>query len=211
MQATRTLPENYRPGGQLALAKPLPVLLMNAAALPILLVAGDVFLRLARALRREPAPPLLSGAGTGQVMLDSHQLIWIILLIVLAVVITIVIHELIHGVFFWLFTRSRPRFAFKGAYAYAAAPDWYIPRNQYLVIGLSPLALISLAGILILAMAPLPFFWYVYVAVAYNAAGAVGDMTVTAWVLTRPAAALVRDSGDDFSVYVPDEKPSSSS
>jgi len=81
---------------------------------------------------------------------------WItVLAILLALVAVLLLHELVHGAFFWLITRSRPRFGLQITYAYAAAPDCYIPRNPYLVVGLSPLVLITLAGIVMLPLIPL--------------------------------------------------------
>jgi hypothetical protein len=115
----------------------------------------------------------------------------------------ILLHEVIHGLFFWLYTHQRPIFAFKGAYAYAAAPDWYLPRNKYVVVGLSPLILISLAGLLLLTIAPLSFFPSILIAMIFNAAGAVGDLIVVGWLLLQQPDSLVRDYGDMFTVYQP--------
>ena len=66
----------------------------------------------------------------------------------------IVLHEGLHGLFFWLFTREKPKFAFKGFYAYAAMPDWYLPKKEYLITALAPLVGITLLGVLGLALLP---------------------------------------------------------
>ena len=81
-----------------------------------------------------------------------------VLLLLLLVIASMVLHELIHGVFFWLFTHSRPVFGLSLSYAYAAAPDWYIPMSQYWIIGLAPLFLIGLAGLLVMAFGPPAYY-----------------------------------------------------
>jgi hypothetical protein len=42
----------------------------------------------------------------------------------------LVIQELIHGLFFWMFSRSKPVFAIRPLYAYAGAPAWFFPKHQ---------------------------------------------------------------------------------
>jgi hypothetical protein len=113
----------------------------------------------------------------------------------------LVLHEIVHGFFFWIFTKTRPLFAFKGAYAYAAAPDWYFPRSKYLVIGLAPLVVISLAGILMMPVFPLQWMWLLLVALVMNASGAVGDLAVCAWLLLKRNTLLIRDFGDVIHIY----------
>jgi hypothetical protein len=113
------------------------------------------------------------------------------------------LHELIHGAFFWIFTGARPIFGLRLAYAYAAAPDWYIPRNAFLMIGLAPLVLISLGGAALLpAMPPslLPIWW---LALTANASGAVGDLYIVGWLLSKSAHLYINDCGDRMSVYAP--------
>lgn len=118
-------------------------------------------------------------------------------------VVTIVLHELIHGLGFWLFTRDRPAFGFKGLYAYAAAPRWYLPRNQHVVAGLAPLGVTSLAGLLLVPLVPPAPVGALVLILTLNAAGTIGDLVVMGWLLTRPATTLVRDGGDTFSLFAP--------
>jgi hypothetical protein len=115
----------------------------------------------------------------------------------------LVLHELVHGAFFWLFTHQRPHFGFKGAYAYAAAPDWYIPRRQYMLVGISPLVVLSLLGVLLLPVLPAGALLPWLVALAGNAAGAVGDALIVGWLLFQPDSVLVQDHGDAVTVYKP--------
>jgi hypothetical protein len=112
-----------------------------------------------------------------------------------------VLHEAIHGLFFWVFTRSRPVFGVKLLFAYAGAPDWYIPRNQYSIVGIAPLVMISLVGFLLIPLIPLSTAQILLFGMVMNAAGAVGDIYVCGRVLRLPPDVLVRDTGFVFDVY----------
>jgi len=118
-----------------------------------------------------------------------------LLLILVVMVITIVFHELVHGLLFWFFARHKPEFGVGRGYAFAAMPDWYFPKHQYLVIGLGPLVGLTLLGMAIIAFAPLTWLGLV------NAGGALGDLYVC-WRIAREAEDVwVKDIGDGFQVY----------
>lgn len=68
----------------------------------------------------------------------------------LVVVLAVISHELIHALFFRFFTGEWAIFGFKGIYAYAAAPQWYIPRNLHIAVALAPLVILSLLGVLLI-------------------------------------------------------------
>ena len=195
MQAFRVLPQSYLPHRQLDLSRRSVALALNLVALPLLALFGWLFHRLAAWLR----PDYAQAGGLVQAMDSLVDL----LILVAVYVILIVLHELIHGAFFWLFTRERPLFAFKGLYAFAAAPDWHIPRNQYIIVGLAPLVLISAAAPLLAAVIPVPMIPFLVLLAALNASGAVGDVFIVGWVLIHPANALVRDRGDVYDIYLP--------
>ncbi|HMN63270.1 MAG TPA: DUF3267 domain-containing protein, partial [Anaerolinea sp.] len=110
-------------------------------------------------------------------------------------------HELIHGLFFYLFTGAAPVFALRLTYAYAAAPDWYLPRLPYLVVGLAPLVLIDLACLVLIAFGPQAWVLPAAVVAALNTSGAVGDMLMIALVLRAPPGSLVNDRGDGVIIY----------
>jgi hypothetical protein len=116
---------------------------------------------------------------------------------------SLALHEIIHGVCFWLITRSFPKFGLGSAYAFAAAPGWYIPRNLYLMVGLAPLVVITVAGLALLPALPtnvLLVWWFV---LTVNASGAVGDMFVVGWLLLHTSGTLINDHGDRINVYAP--------
>jgi hypothetical protein len=126
-----------------------------------------------------------------------------------AIVLTGFVHELIHGLFYWLLTRARPTYGFKIIYAYAAAPDFYIPRNQSLIVGLAPFVLISLGGLVLLLFTPFVVTVTLVFIMTINAAGCAGDFYIVGLLLTRPASTLTRDIGDSMTFYRPALKQNS--
>jgi hypothetical protein len=195
MKARQSLPANYRLLRHLDLSSDRKLLLwLNLAGLALFFAFLAAFSRLAAALR----PP-----GEAKLWEASWLASVIGALLVFAGV--LLLHEAIHGLFFWLVTGGPPRFGLRAAYAYAAAPGWYIPRNAYLVIGLAPLVWISLLG-----AACLPYLnggWLpaVIFGLAVNASGAIGDVYVVAWASRQPAQVLVNDHGDAIWFYAPEE------
>ena len=126
------------------------------------------------------------------------------ILIILGVsFVVIFVHELIHGVFFWIYTRDRPIFAYKILYAFAAAPEWFIPKTNFIVIGLSPAILITVLALFLIMITPSSMVKIVSLAGAINFAGSTGDFAVVIWTLTLPKSCLVKDSGDSFDIYQP--------
>lgn len=202
MRATKSLPESYQEYASINLAKnKLLFVLVTLAGLLLFVAFGWLFVQGALLLRPEAAPLMQ--------VLDLSGGVWISLPLawvwgaLLAFLLAPVLHEATHGVCFWLFTRERPRFAYKVLYAYAAAPDWYLSRNPYLLVGAAPLALLSLLGVALLPFVPLAFIPLLIAFLVLNAAGAVGDIVVIGWLLFQPATLLARDSGDAITLYRP--------
>lgn len=200
MKATQALPPGYVARGAISLEGNRRLLvLLNLLGIPWLVLCAIFFVAVASKLQ----PAQSQASGTLSLSITS-----VLLLLVIAVTIVgvLVIHELVHGLFFWLFTRSRPRFGFKGAYAYAAAPDWYIPRPQMLVVGLTPLILLSLLGLPFLALVPYPASLFLVLALSMNAAGAIGDLYIAARLLFTPRDVLIQDEGETIRWYVPESR-----
>ncbi len=193
MPPTQTLPPSYTPYFTLDLAKNIRLtLLLNLVAFLLFAGFGWLFLRLA-AIILPPERLSEATAITGYALLAC----------LLAYVLMLALHELVHGAFFWLFTHQRPHFGFKGAYAYAAAPDWYIPRRQYMLVGISPLLTLTLLGVVLLPWLPAWALLPWLIAMAGNAAGAVGDALIVGWLLFQPDTILVQDHGDAVTAYRP--------
>ena len=199
MQATTSLPSGYVKRGTVNITKsPGLFILLNLLGAVVLLAAGALFIQLGYALRPDDMDAMLLNLSGGGNFVPG-------LLALLAVlVVMVVVHEAIHGFFFWLYTRARPAFGVGAGYAYAAAPGWYLPRNQYLLVGISPLLVITLVGALLLAVVPAALLLPVLALMIVNASGAVGDLAVVAWLLTLPRETLASDDGDAVTVYVPE-------
>lgn len=191
MTATKRLPENYVHFRTLDLTKNKAVMiLLNLAGLILFFLFGWFFLWLAMLMRSGQAP----------LQFNFPLLPWLLALLATYAGV-LILHELVHGLFFWLITRERPYFGLKQLYAYAAAPDWYIPRNPYLLVGLAPLILITFLGIILIPFVSQFGLILLLFAMTANAAGAIGDIFVVGWLVNLPSGILVRDDGDTFAVY----------
>jgi hypothetical protein len=196
MRATRDLPRSYQRQSTLDLSRNRALLItVNLLGTALFFGFGYAFVRLAIALRLAPR-------GEDLVLSISPMafptfLLWGVVVLAL----TLVLHELIHAFFFWRFTKHWANFGFRGVYAFAAAPNWYIPRNQHLIITLAPLVVISAVGILLMLVVPLPLLPWLVLALVVNAAGAVGDLVTAVWLLRHPEQAYVNDYGDGMTIF----------
>ena len=197
MKATRTLPENYSFDSKFDLKNKRTLIWLNIGGL--ILTVGFLFLfgAITRWLRPDVGDGVLfSFDGTADALLKLAGILLIILLVM-------VLHEAVHGIFFWLFSRNKPVFGFKSGYAYAAMPDWYFPRSQYMIIGMAPFILLDGFGVVLLAVVPVNALWMVLVALLMNSSGAVADLAVVTWLLAKPATTIALDKADTIELYVP--------
>lgn len=194
-QPTKVIPRFTAHQADLKLGSRRMTIGLNLAAILLLFFWGWLFLRLAFWLR-----PSLLIEGSNLFALNT-RVPWPVLLG--AVIGVLVLHELVHGFFFWHFTGERPRFGVGPLHFYAAAPDWYLPRNQFVVVALAPLLILSLAGFILLALLPIAWLPALLLALIVNASGAVGDLYVVARLLPAPRRALVQDTGSTMAVYTP--------
>jgi hypothetical protein len=202
LQTTHTLPENYVQSGELNLAKnPGLTIWLNIIGLAPLVGMGLLCFAVLGRFRADIFNQVTSFSA------GLVEMVFVIAGLLLETIVMLVLHEAVHGVFFWFFTKNRPKFGFKGAYAYAAAPGWYLPRNAYLVVGLAPLVVISLIGLALLLVAPVSWLFWIILLVAFNAGGAIGDMAVAVWILTKPGNVLYMDFGDGVLSFQPAAVP----
>jgi Putative zincin peptidase len=200
MKATMDLPANYQHFKTLDLSSPRTALWLNLAAVPLLLLYGWLFSRIIDYLRAlNPSAKGTWGLFTAFSGLGVVALI-------LSIIFMLVFHELIHGAFFWIFTGEQPKFALKAAYAYAAAPDCYLPRIQYAIVGLSPLFVISILSVISATFISSTIVPYLIYIATFNAAGALGDLVVVAWVLRQSPLTVIQDKGDKYISFKPDNE-----
>lgn len=117
------------------------------------------------------------------------------------VILLLIVHELIHGYFFWVFTRSRPVFALRLFYAYAGAPDWYIPTRQFAAVAVGPLVIIDVVGLLLMLVVPESWVLLILFLVAFNTGGSIGDLLVFTNLLKLSSTSLANDTGDVMTFY----------
>lgn len=153
----------------------------------LLLVIGALFFGLlnyaAYTVQTHSAPGIKGGGSL---------LLWIGINIV-GYILILPIHELIHAAAFLLWG-GKPYFGTKLPYAlYCGAKNQLFRRNQYFVVGLAPLVVITLAGILFTLLSP-ALASYTLFATIGNVSGAAGDVWVVRRLLRRSRSILVEDT-----------------
>ncbi len=122
-----------------------------------------------------------------------------------SMLLVIVLHELCHGAAIRAFGGTA-RYGLGVVYAvfpYAfATTDTRFTRNQFLVVALAPLVLLTLLGVPAMVL----FEWpWLAVPLALNAGGAVGDVWMALTLLSYPTGVSVIDSETGLEVYGPPE------
>jgi len=190
--STKTLPEGYVQSGEINLKKNrLLAITLNIIAFFVGVLSFFLLSSFATLVR--PGIMNLSGSITAGV--------WAVMLGLVILLMTI--HESVHGFFFWVFTRSSPVFAFRLFYAYAGAPDWYIPTRQYMIVTLGPLVIIGAVGILLMLLVPESWVLFIAFMVALNTGGSAGDLLVFTRIFKVSPMCLANDTGDIFTFYEP--------
>jgi hypothetical protein len=110
------------------------------------------------------------------------------------------LHELLHGAAILLWG-GRPYLGVKLPYAlYCGARNQFFGRSQYLVVALTPLVVITLAGIIFTLLSPI-FASYTLSVTVGNISGAAGDVW-SAWRIARlPATVLMKDTEAGYRVW----------
>ncbi len=129
-----------------------------------------------------------------------------ILLLLAAVLLMMVLHELAHGLMMRLFG-AHPIYGIlwsAGAF-YATSPGYPYTRQQYLIVATTPLILLSVLAVLLMAFtAGSSLVWIWTICAIYNAAGSAGDLWIVAVVLRYPPETLVIDEKDGVKIFMPD-------
>jgi hypothetical protein len=107
----------------------------------------------------------------------------------------LLLHELIHALFFYIYTGEKPVIGYKGLYAYAGAPGWYIKKKYFMVITLSPVVLITLFGFAALFFLTPSYQALVFLLITLNAGGSAGDLWMSYLLTKRSSETYINDSG----------------
>jgi signal transduction histidine kinase len=119
---------------------------------------------------------------------------------VLAYIVVMFLHEGIHALAF-LFWGGKPYFGAKLPVAlYCGAKNQLFRRNQYLVVGLAPLVVISLAAIIFTLLFPVLASYTLFASIG-NFSGAAGDVWSVLKILRHPAGVLVEDTASGYRVW----------
>lgn len=200
MKSVRKLPDSYHLSGSLDLSgNPKFVILLNLVGFLLLIFFGWLLGMYLAKIR----PQDVSNSFSFSVY-SLQDLMKLVLIAVGVIAVMLILHEGIHGVFFWIFTGDKPKFAFRGTYAYAAAPDWYIPRLPFLITTLAPFLLISLMGLFLLKFIPVELLLPTHLLIILNASGAVADLAVVIWLIPQPSICYAQDRGDAVSLFLPE-------
>ncbi len=127
-------------------------------------------------------------------------LLWL-LVNVISYVVILAIHELIHALAF-LFWGGRPYFGAKLPLAvFCGAKNQLFRRNHYLVIGLAPLVVITLAAVAITLVSP-ALASYAFFATVGNFSGAAGDIVACNRLCKLSPQTLVEDSDAGYRAWL---------
>src|SRR6266571_7649832 len=119
---------------------------------------------------------------------------------ILAYIVVMFLHEGLHALAF-LFWGGKPYFGAKLPVAlYCGAKNQLFRRNQYLVVGLAPLVVISLAAIIFTLFSP-GLAAYTLLGSVGNFSGAAGDVWVAKRLLRQPADVLAEDTEAGYRVW----------
>lgn len=187
-----TTPEGYRE--PTAFDYPLWLLLAGSVVLfvPAALLFGGV-LWAAHGVAAYESLAVVTETSTEVVFEINLALIFGMTL--LAVGVAVVVHELVHGLVF-------ARYGYRVSYGampqigafYATPFHQFVAREHVFPVALAPLVGISLVGLPLLAV-PVPLFAvFVFLILLVNAAGAVGDLYIVAYLLRKPPGTLLYDS-----------------
>jgi len=192
MQSLTTLPEGYAVKHTFDAKNVVLAVGMNIAGLILAFLFGGICAFLVSALRAVDVVALF---------LDWLYQPFFSLVTVVLIFVVLVCHELIHGVGFWWFTRAKPVFGGNLFVMYAGAPGWYIPARQHFVIGIAPLVVLTILGLVLMLVVPASWLLSLLFLTAFQAGGAFGDILVCGFELAQPRSALVEDTGLKMTIY----------
>lgn len=116
------------------------------------------------------------------------------------------IHELIHGLAFQYFG-AKPRYGFslQKAVAYASAKGYYLTRDAYIIVGLAPLVVITIASMLLMLVFSGDTHYVIGFIGAANIGGCIGDVWFYLVCRQYPPTLLAQDYGDGAELYAPSQ------
>ena len=186
-----TLPDGYQEVLYYRLNKPIRLVVLQILSILLFVVFGLIFWNVAIGLGKLPSRVQIGLTG--------------MILLVVGTLLTLFLHELTHGVVMQMFG-AKPRYGvlWKQAMFYATTPGYAYRRNDYLLIVLAPLFILSILVILGMWFAQGNALWVALLAIcgAINASGAIGDLWIAIIVLRYTSTAYVMDERDRIRVFL---------
>lgn len=185
------LPAGYREVYAIDAANKKTGVLLNLAAVPIMLLAA--------------VPLVLWIRPTG--FMENYsvlRLLWAGGVLI----VYIVLHELVHGAAYKLLTRRRLTFGILLSAAYCGVPDIYVYRRASLLSLLAPFTVFTVVFGVLTALLPDPWDQtYMAVILAIHIGACAGDLYDTALYLFRfrDPRTLMRDTGPRQTFYLPED------
>lgn len=130
---------------------------------------------------------------------------------IVAMLLYMVLHELVHGVAYKILTKEKLSFGISWSCAWCGVPNIYVYRRASLIALVAPLITFTviLLPLTVLLYFVSPYYYIVSLAIlATHLGGCIGDIYMTFLLLTRfkDDAILVRDTGPEQYIYIPDKE-----
>ncbi|MBN2305473.1 MAG: DUF3267 domain-containing protein [Anaerolineae bacterium] len=190
-QPITALPDGYREVRYLSVNQRGMLVWLNLMSLIPLVISAMLIFGLGQVYHEELGAPLVIGE------LPFTLPSWLGLILALLV---LPLHELIHGLAIQQ-CGHRPRYGVKLLVLFATSDGAYFRRGEFIRIALAPLVCISAAGTIFILFLPADLGHWIALAVTLNAAGAIGDLWMTAVVLRYDSMILVRDEEDSMRIF----------
>lgn len=113
-----------------------------------------------------------------------------------------VLHELTHGAALRLLTGVRPTFAVRLPYLVTGSPA-YLDKTRAIVVALAPVIIWGAVLVAALLTVQSDLVLTVYIVLTLNVASSAGDYYEVWAIAALPAGALIRDDGEQTSVFLP--------
>ena len=116
-------------------------------------------------------------------------------ILVVALAALFAVHELIHILCLWGLTGERAVIVAKGGGLHVRLPSWYLSRNEFLVVNLAPVCLITISGLLFLPLVPHTNISLLVFLTAMDFAGSTPDMASSVYILLHPPSIYLDTEG----------------
>lgn len=190
VEPIHALPDNYRQVRYISVTEGWRLIWLNILSLVPMFGSGLIVFGLLILYHTLDAPLVIDS-------LPEEIPAWLGLIVIILV---LPLHELLHGLFITRFGH-KARYGFKMTVLFATADGAFFRRNEFIQIALAPLVIISVIGLIMLLFLPARLAQWIALGIIVNAAGAIGDMWMTAVALRFDSSALIQDQEDCMRVF----------